>query len=176
MNNRHYNIYFHTHTVSGIVISVVLFVIFFAGSFSFFRDEINSWERSESTSLTKEIELDYTTALDTLDKKFILNGRNITISKPSNERRVAIYLEGTKDTLAPAKQKEGQFFYLDTKTFKSFTYEESYSLGEFLYRLHFLAQIPYPVGYYLSGFIALFFLFAIVTGVLLHWKKIVSNY
>lgn len=85
-------------------------------------------------------------------------------------------MEGTKDTLAPAKLKESQFFYLDTKNFKTQTYEESYSLGEFLYRLHFLAQIPYPVGYYLSGFIALFFLFAIVTGVLLHWNKIISNF
>ncbi|MDR7208448.1 PepSY-associated TM helix domain-containing protein [Flavobacterium piscis] len=176
MSNRNYNIYFHTHTVSGIVISVVLFVIFFAGSFSFFRDEIINWERNESTNVTKEIQLDYNTALNTLDKQYILHGRNITISKPGNERRVSIYLEGTKDTLAPAKQKEGQFFYLDTKNFQSFTYEESYSLGEFLYRLHFLAQIPYPVGYYLSGFIALFFLFAIITGVLLHWKKIVSNF
>lgn len=39
-----------------------------------------------------------------------------------------------------------------------------------------MAQIPYPIGYYLSGFVALFFLFAIVTGVLLHWNKIVSNF
>jgi uncharacterized iron-regulated membrane protein len=176
MNNRNYNIYFHTHTVSGIVISVVLFVIFFAGSFSFFRDDINNWERNESTAITKEIQLDYNTALKKLEKEYVLHGRNVTISKNSNERRVAVYMEGTKDTLAPAKQKEGSFFYLDTKTFKTFTYEQSYSLGEFLYRLHFLAQIPYPVGYYLSGFIALFFLFAIITGVLLHWKKIVSNF
>ncbi|WP_017494614.1 PepSY domain-containing protein [Flavobacterium sp. WG21] len=176
MNNRNYNIYFHTHTVSGIVISVVLFVIFFAGSFSFFRDEIINWERNESTALTKEIQLDYTSALQKLDKEYVLHGRNITISKPSTERRVAVYMEGTKDTLAPKKQQEGSFFYLDTKTFKTFTYEDSYSLGEFLYRLHFLAQIPYPVGYYLSGFTALFFLFAIVTGLLLHWKKIVSNF
>jgi len=176
MNNRHYNIYFHTHTVSGIVISVVLFVIFFAGSFSFFRDDIINWERSESTAITREIQLDYDKALQHLDKKYVLHGRNITISKPSTEERVAVYMEGTKDTLAPAKQKEGQFFYLNTKNFKSFTYEESYSLGELLYRLHFLAQIPYPIGYYLSGFTALFFLFAIVTGVLLHWKKIVSNF
>lgn len=176
MNNRNYNIYFHTHTVSGIVISVVLFVIFFAGSFSFFRDDINNWERNESTAITKEIQLDYNTALKQLDKEYVLHGRNVTISKNSNERRVAVYMEGTKDTLAPAKQKEGSFFYLDTKTLKSFTYEQSYSLGEFLYRLHFLAQIPYPVGYYLSGFVALFFLFAIITGVLLHWKKIVSNF
>jgi len=176
MNNRHYNIYFHTHTVSGIVISVALFVIFFAGSFSFFRDEIINWERSESTTITKEIQLDYNKALNKLDKEYVLHGRNITISKPSVENRVAVYMEGTKDTLAPAKQKEGTFFYLDTKSFKTFTYEESYSLGEFLYRLHFFAQIPYPAGYYLSGFTALFFLFAIVTGLLLHWKKIVSNF
>ncbi len=176
MNNRNYNIYFHTHTVSGIVISVVLFVIFFAGSFSFFRDEIINWERNESSAINREIQLDYNSTLKKLDKEYVLHGRNITISKPNIERRVAIYMEGTKDTLAPKEQKEGSFFYLDTKTFKTFTYEQSYSLGEFLYRLHFLAQIPYPVGYYLSGFTALFFLFAIVTGLLLHWKKIVSNF
>ena len=176
MSNRNYNIYFHTHTVSGIIISVVLFVIFFAGSFSFFKDEIINWERNESTTSTKEIQLDYDKALKTLDRKYVLYGRNLTISKPSIENRVAISLEGTKDTLAPAKQKEGSFFYLNVKNFKIFTYEESYSLGEFLYRLHFLAQIPYPIGYYLSGFVALFFLFAIITGVLLHWKKIVSNF
>lgn len=176
MNNRNYNIYFHTHTVSGIVISVVLFIIFFAGSFSFFRDEIINWERGESVALTKEIELNYDATLTALDKKYNLAGRTISISKASNERRVNVYMEGTKDTLAPAKLKESQFFYLDTKNLKTQTYEESYSLGEFLYRLHFMAQVPYPVGYYLSGFVALFFLFAIVTGVLLHWNKIVSNF
>ena len=132
MNNRHYNIYFHTHTVSGIVISVVLFVIFFAGSFSFFRDEIINWERSESTAITKEIQLDYNDALQHLDKKYVLHGRNLTISKPSVENRVAVYMEGTKDTLAPKKQQAGEFFYLDNKNYKSYTYEESYSLGELL--------------------------------------------
>jgi hypothetical protein len=135
-----------------------------------------NWERGESVSITKETQVNYDAALDTLNKKYTLAGRNISIFKSGNERRVNIYMEGTKDTLAPAKLKESQFFYLDTKNFKTQTYEESYSLGEFLYRLHFLAQIPYPVGYYLSGFIALFFLFAIITGVLLHWNKIISNF
>jgi uncharacterized iron-regulated membrane protein len=176
MSNRNYNIYFHTHTVSGIVISVVLYIIFFAGSFSFFKDEISNWERSESAPITKEIQLNYDTAIQTLNKKHYLSGRNISISQPNAERRVNVSLEGTKDSLAPAKHKENSFFYLDTKTFKTYTYEESYSLGEFLYRLHFLTQIPYPIGYYLSGFVALFFLFAIITGILLHWKKIVSNF
>lgn len=176
MSNRNYNIFFHTHTVSGIVISVVLFVIFFAGSFSFFRDDIASWERGESASTSKEIQLNYNQALHVLDSIYDLNGRKITISQPHNEKNVAVFLEASKDSLASKKAKEQQFLYLNNTTFRTSSYIESYNLGEFLYRLHFLAQIPYPVGYYLSGFIALFFLFAIITGVLLHWKKIVSNF
>lgn len=176
MDNRNYNIFFHTHTVSGIVISVVLYIIFFAGSFAFFRDDIANWERGESASISKEIQLNFDQALKVLDTKYDLQGRKITISQPHTEKKVAVSLEATKDSLASKKAREGQFLYLDNSTYKTSTYDEAYNLGEFIYRLHFLAQVPYPVGYYLSGFIALFFLFAIVTGVLLHWKKIVSNF
>ncbi|MGQ7946836.1 PepSY-associated TM helix domain-containing protein [Flavobacterium sp. WC2509] len=176
MNNRNYNIYFHTHTVSGIVISVVLYVIFFAGSFSFFKEEINSWERNESIIINKEVTLNTETILDSIGKKNNLHARTISFWHQNNSRKISVSLEGSKDSLASKEDKESLYFKLDNQTYKTTTYEESYSLGEFLYRLHFLAQIPYPVGYYLSGFVALFFLFAIVTGVLLHWQKIVSNF
>ncbi|WP_281638105.1 PepSY-associated TM helix domain-containing protein [Flavobacterium marginilacus] len=176
MNNRNYNIYFHTHTVSGIVISVVLFVIFFAGSFSFFKEEINNWERSESVIINKEMVLNTETILDSINKKYPLHARTVSLYNSTNSRKLRVSLEASKDSLAAKEAKESQYFILDTKTFQTATYDDSYSLGEFLYRLHFLAQIPYPVGYYLSGFVALFFLFAIVTGVLLHWQKIVSNF
>lgn len=176
MNNRNYNIYFHTHTVSGIVISVVLFVIFFAGSFSFFKEEINNWERNESIEINKEVSFNTEAVLDSINKKYPLHARTISLWHAHNSNKIRVSLEASKDSLAPKEDKESQYFKLDTKTYKTATYEESYSLGEFLYRLHFLAQIPYPVGYYLSGFMALFFLFAVVTGVLLHWQKIVSNF
>ncbi|KDN56656.1 PepSY-associated TM helix domain-containing protein [Flavobacterium seoulense] len=176
MNNRNYNIFFHTHTVSGIVISVVLYVIFFAGSFAFFKDDITNWEKGDALVTNQEIHLDYNQALKKLDPEFDLQGRNISFYQSPGKKSVSVSLGASKDTLASKKAKEGQYFYLDTSTYKTKTYDESYSLGEFIYRLHFLAQIPYPVGYYLSGFIALFFLFAIVTGVLLHWNKIVSSF
>lgn len=177
MKNRTYNILFHTHTVSGIVISVVLYIIFFAGSFSFFRDEIVNWERNETVAVTNDIDVDFNAVLDTLNNQHILYGRDIELRKNYVEQRIGVSLSASKDTIL---NKDGSlaasYFYLDTKNTKQHSYLESYSLGEFLYRLHFLAQIPYPVGYYLSGFIALFFLFAIVTGVIIHWKKIVSNF
>jgi len=176
MTNRNYNILFHTHTVSGIVISVLLYVIFFAGSFSFFRDEIVNWERVESMNEGLGIHLDIDAALDSLNNQFSLYGRNVTFSQYYLEKRLNVNLSGSADTLASDDDKASTFFYLNTDTFERHDYWNSYSLGEFLYRLHFFAQIPYPVGYYLSGFTAFFFIFALITGVLIHWDKIISNF
>src|SRR5690606_5965394 len=60
---------------------------------------------------------------------------------------------------------------------------ESYDLGEFLYRLHFLAQLNQvpirlgvPFGYMIAGLVSFLFLFALITGLMLHWDKIVSNF
>ena len=59
--------------------------------------------------------------------------------------------------------------YLQTKK------TENYSLGYLLYYLHFFYQLG-RFGYYISGFVAFFFLLAIVTGVVIHWRKIISNF
>ena len=48
LGNRAYNIIFHTHTVSGITISFALYVIFFAGAFTLFKDEFYQWENPEA--------------------------------------------------------------------------------------------------------------------------------
>lgn len=71
MGNRTYNILFHTHTVSGIVISVALYVIFFAGSFSFFRDEIVNWERGHTVEDYDELSVDFNSVLKDLKKIMI---------------------------------------------------------------------------------------------------------
>ena len=175
MEKRTNNILFHTHTVSGIVISVALYVIFFAGAFSFFRDDIINWERNEHAPLTYGIQQDIDAMLHSLKSDHTLYGNDIRISKLNPQQRVSILVSGSKDTLASDDAKTPHFLFLDTKTYKTADYYGSYSLGEFLYRLHFLDQIPL-IGRYLSGFTAFFFLFAIFTGVLVHWKKIISNF
>ncbi|GLB51473.1 aspartate kinase [Neptunitalea chrysea] len=176
MKKRPYNILFHLHTVSGIVISVLLYVIFFAGSFSFFRDEIVNWERNDNMVSTTDMQLNIDVALDSLTKNYVLEGRDITFKKYYEERQPAVTLGMSKDTLIAESDRAGAFFYLHDKKFTEESYSDSYNLGEFLYRLHFFAQIPYPYGYYISGFTAFFFLFALVTGILIHWDKIVSNF
>lgn len=174
LNNRNYNIIFHLHTVSGIVISVLLFVIFFAGSFSFFRDEIVNWERNDKVVSTEEITIDLDTAIDSIQTTNKLLGRDISLKKYYEEDQVNVTLSASKNEAL--KDEAASFFYLNTKDYSTTTYQDSYTLGEFLYRLHFFAQIAYPYGYWLSGFTAFFFLFALITGIVIHWDKIVSNF
>jgi len=177
MSNRIYNVLFHTHTVSGLVISVALYVIFFAGSISFFRDDIIAWERNQPIKAQTQMNADFDQILDTLATRYgDIRGRTINIRQPHQERNVAVTIEPSQDTSATESAKRSVYTYLDTKTYEEGTYYSTYTLGEFIYRLHFFAQIPYPYGYLLSGFVAFFFLFAIVTGLIVHWKKIVSNF
>lgn len=176
MSKRIYNVLFHLHTVSGIVISVLLYVIFFAGSFSFFRDEIVNWERNHAVEFSEHLVTDFDVVFDSLESKYDLQGREVSIGKHYVERSFGVNLSASADSLASEGAKKRHFFYMDSETYETADYASSYSLGEFLYRLHFFAQIPNPVGYYLSGFTAFFFLFAIITGILVHWEKIISNF
>jgi uncharacterized iron-regulated membrane protein len=181
MSNRIYNTLFHTHTVSGLLISVGLYVIFFAGSFSFFRDEIVGWERNESLVHSRFEDMDLNLMMDTLNQRQENYGRDISFSKYYEDRRINVNYTASKDTTAAQEEKKGRrgnFFYMNVDDYKTYDYASNYSIGEFLYRLHFLAQLNLygRSGYMIAGIISFFFLFAIVTGVLVHWKKIISNF
>jgi uncharacterized iron-regulated membrane protein len=179
MNNRAYNILFHTHTISGICISLALYVIFFAGSFSFFRDEIVSWERNEPLSEDWGLgKTDFDLVLDTLDQRKGLKGWDVSFNQYYDEQRTSVSFSPPPGVKVERQGRRGNFIYLNTQNLKSYDYQNSYSLGEFLYRLHFFAQLNLwgRSGYLLAGIVAFFFLFAVITGVVVHWNKIVSNF
>jgi uncharacterized iron-regulated membrane protein len=182
MANRVYNIMFHTHTVSGISISALLFVIFFAGSISFLRDEISAWERNESVQKDYFETADYDSLLQKMGEDTNLYGRDITFSNRYFERRVTVNMSASKDTTlqeeSPSRGRRGNFFYLNVANKTKSDYAENYSLGEFFYRLHFFAQLNFfgRSGYLLAGIVAFFFLFAVITGVIVHWKKIIPSF
>ncbi|WP_134089236.1 PepSY domain-containing protein [Olivibacter sp. XZL3] len=184
MKNRNYNIYFHTHTISGIIIASVLYVIFFAGSFSFFKDEISAWQSNKSAVENGMQKPVYDSLLDSLDSKYNLAGRDINFYFYPGSHLCYVNMATSKDTVHNPKANERAYFGYDFSKKKETSYAESYDMGEFLYRLHFLAQlnqaipvnIGYPVGYLIAGLVAFLFLFALITGLLLHWDKLVSNF
>ena len=175
MTKRNYNVFFNTHTVSGIVISVALYIIFFAGAFALFKDEIKVWEDATPISHIEKQHIDFDGILQKLNEDYDLRSRDVQLRFGVESDEISVFMSAQKDTLAETVDDHSTFLYLDTKTLETKSYEEQYSLGEFLYRLHFFQQIPI-IGIYLAGFVALFFLFAIVTGIIVHWKKIIPNF
>ena len=175
MSKRNYNVFFNTHTVSGIVISVALYTIFFAGAFALFKDEIAHWEKGVFVNDVPKKDIDYDSILVSLKKRYYLVGRNIIFRLNRKGEETYISLSPSKDSLAPNKARGGYYFSLNTNTYKTKTYTEFYSLGEFLYRLHFFSQLP-RIGLYLSGLVSFFFLFAMVTGTIMHWRKIIPAF
>lgn len=209
MGNRKYNIYFHTHTVSGIIICALLYVIFFAGSFSFFKDDIAAWQKNSSTIAARQTtQRDFNGILDSLGRHHPLKGRDFEFFLNKNGVAAYVTMLPSNDSIVkkqfkpkpkPAgeeakkrgrgrgrgKEDDSASFGYDFTHKQEADYEKSYDMGEFLYRLHFLAplnvvRLPInmgaPFGYLLAGIVAFIFLFALITGLLLHWNKIVSNF
>lgn len=218
-DKRNYNVFFNLHTVSGIVITVGLFICFFAGAIALFYKNINNWENNtpNEIKIAAHTAIDYEKALKVIaDKGYKLNGRSFDFSLEEEEelgKGLFLVIDskmGSKERPKPTRRRPNP----DQKKNKSkpevvkkFSPEDnlnlvldlnSYSvvkdkgpnggsmlgaeghgpskgLGTFIYHLHYLDQIPI-IGESLSGFIALFFLIAIITGVLIHWKKIVQNF
>ena len=175
MGRRNYNVFFNTHTVSGIIISIALYVIFFAGAFSLFKEEIQFWEEGKPLSYTERQNINFNKLLDNLNDDYELKGRDIQMHLGKYTDHIYVYLSPSKDTTSSKKGKVAHYFYTDIKSGSTQTYNQQYSLGEFLYRLHFFYQIP-TIGLYLAGLVSFFFLFAIITGVIVHWKKIIPDF
>ncbi|WP_289022296.1 PepSY-associated TM helix domain-containing protein [uncultured Salegentibacter sp.] len=180
MSNRIYNILFHTHTISGIIISALLYIIFFTGSIAFLRDEISAWEHNKPIEENYFNTIDFDRSLKKLEENKNLYGRDITYSHRYFEREVNVSMTPSKDSSLTDENsgRLSNYLFMDMDSFEKKDYQSNYSLGEFFYRLHFFAQLNFfgRSGYLLAGLVAFFFLFAIITGVLVHWKKIISNF
>ena len=195
-DKRDYNVFLHTHTVSGIVISIGLFVCFFAGAFALFREEIDYWQYNKKLPESYNTSLDYEKVIRAIeDDGYSLDHRSFNVrlfhKAPKEYLFVNVQAIDTSNAIlkeqvsvdslnAVSKKKVGEFYSLivnpDTYEVREWKrFQEERLLGEFIYRLHFFDQIP-VVGIWIAGFVALFFLFAILTGLVVHWKKVKSNF
>ncbi len=176
MGKRNYNILFHTHTISGIIISVALYIIFFCGAFALIKDEITAWEKGDAVYMERALDIDYDRVIKSIQSEgYELYGRDIRMIMPDAKQEIYVQLSTSQDTTVVNQKDRNYYFNMDANTYGVSEYYAFYSFGELLYRLHFFSQIP-TFGIYLAGFVALFFLFAIVTGVIVHWKKIIVNF
>jgi uncharacterized iron-regulated membrane protein len=175
LNPRLHNIFFHTHTVAGIVISFALFIIFYAGAFALFRDELYRWENHEARKVeVKKIDSEKVLEMVRLHyPDFKEDGQTSIVYNSDTQPYIQFYadlvpVDGNENRRIRALINPETWEITDNETPKT-------TVAETLYHLHFFDQIP-QLGIWLSGFVSLFFLFAIITGVLVHWKNMVRKF
>ena len=178
LKNRAYNVLFHTHTVAGIVLSVMLFVIFYAGAFSIFRHDIHQWEDPEARILNSGY-YDVDRAISEVDSLYNLDFvQSTNIIFPTEDDPFLKVYGATRhiddgDSL-PHIERMGAAVVPISYQVKDI-FNPKTTLGSTIYVLHYFGQIPI-VGLYISGFTALFFLFATITGVLIHWRNLFTKF
>src|SRR5690606_28769064 len=149
----------------------------------------------------------YTKFLDSLSNGYNVKGRDIIFYLQQNGAKGYVQISASQDSILNKKnlealkinpensknvkgrrgrgdQGDGKYLYQDFLTNKAGDYASNYDIGEFLYRLHFLAQlneVPIRVGiiqfgYLVAGITAFLFLIALITSLLLNWAKMVSNF
>ena len=167
----------HAHSWLGLIISGLLFVVFFTGSVTLFRDEINLWSLLPHYGISPEIsqEQDWLTPSQIMqtaiqDQDFDAK-EHLTLVSPTAERPFYLAYVDVKQDI------DGEHFVplmIDPIAGKVVANANQFYLGEFLYNLHY--KLNLPGGKYLIGFVTLFFMFALFSGVVIHAPKLFKQF
>ena len=166
------------HTWSGLLVGWILFMVFAAGTASYFRDEITLWMKPElhgmsHAAVPQAVALGH--AVETLQQKAPKAPRWF-ITLPT-EREPAL----RASYMAPKGEKgQGRRNFknvtLDPATGAELSAARETRGGDFFYRLHFDLHYMSPLwGRWIVGFCAMFMLVAILSGVVTH-KRIFKDF
>lgn len=171
------------HTWSGLLVGWILFMVFAAGTASYFRDEITLWMKPElhaaapaQASQASAINL----AQQTLEQR-AGNSRRWFINMP-NARNPALEASWIPvppkgaDPQARPKRREFGSATLDPATGKDLGAARATRGGDFFFRLHFdLHYMPAIRGRWIVGACAMCMLVAILSGIVTH-KRIFKDF
>lgn len=173
LEDRTYNMLFHTHTVAGMVISFALYIIFFAGAFSLFRYEIMQWENPDVRQAV-HADLDVEKALAKIDSVYTIDWHDKASLIFPNEKVPLLRITAYQKTEDHSHHRIAANVFPDTYRIQDME-QSNTAVGDTIYYLHYFEQIP-GIGLYLSGLVSLFFFFAIVNGLLIHWRNLFTKF
>lgn len=176
------------HTWSGLLVGWVLFMVFAAGTASYYRDEISFWMKPElhqaSLGLPPQAEVVSHTVAALQQRA--PNSQRWFITLPTTREpgvraswSAAPLARGAAEPpLEPGITRRGRFYsaVLDPASGKPLAGARETRGGEFFYRLHFdLHYMPAVWARWIIGFCAMFMLVAIVTGIVTH-RRIFADF
>jgi uncharacterized iron-regulated membrane protein len=162
----------HAHSWLGLIISGLLFVVFYCGSIALYRAEINEWAvqphfsfaQGEQKSVSDIMEIAITG--QEFDAK-----EHLTLLLPSKETP---YYRAYVDVFHVEGEEDHVTFLIDPVSGEKLVEGDKFFLAEFIYKLHY--DLNFSAGSYIIGFVTLVFFFALVSGIFIHAKKLVTNF
>jgi len=160
------------HSWLGLIISAVLFVVFFAGSIALFRAEITQWSMQPHFSVSQGQPLPLSEILASAIKDVPFDAKErLTVRTPEAHMP---YYRAYVDVEHQPDEEDHVAFYIDAITGEKIAEVDSFFLADFIYDLHIDLNIP--SGKYVVGFVCLFFFFALISGIFIHARKLISNF
>ena len=162
------------HTWSGLLVCWVLFLVFTAGTASYFRDEISLWMKPELHAVNVRGVAPATAAVVAVQalQDRAPDAKRWFITLPT-DRTPAIRIAWTD----PDRSKRGlKSALIDPASGVELKDPRETRGGEFIYRLHFdLHYMPPIWARWIVGFCAMFMLVSILSGVITH-KRIFKDF
>ncbi|WP_377701717.1 PepSY-associated TM helix domain-containing protein [Pseudoduganella sp. UC29_71] len=162
------------HTWSGLLVCWILFLVFSAGTASYFRDEISLWMKPELHAVNVQGVAPATAAVVAVQalQERAPDAKRWFITLPT-DRTPAIRIAWTD----PDRSKRGlKSALIDPASGVELKDPRETRGGEFIYRLHFdLHYMPAIWARWIVGFCAMFMLVSIVSGVITH-KRIFKDF
>lgn len=177
------------HGWVGLVLSIPLFIIFWAGAITLFYPEIYRWAAMPHFPIVEEKKLSQSNGVDLnkVDLNKVVD--NVLKSHPySDERPSTLYLPSSHSPYlmmrVPLKQpsekapeepvRQSAKILLNPNTMEQLSEHELFGMAEFFDRLHFSLKLPQ--GLYIVGVFTFFFLVLVFTGILIQLKNLFTHF
>lgn len=164
------------HSWLGVIISVALFIVFWAGAIVLFHHEIQAWAQAPHFAVDRDAE-------DMPIEEIV--AKKLGEHRLNNEEHLTIVLADDHHPyhqfyidLLPEEGYEGPEqvarLLVHPKTGETLASLDDFYLADFLLKLHY--DLRLPGGMYLVGVVTLIFLVLIFSGVYIHARKLISNF
>jgi len=165
------------HSWLGVIISAVLFLVFWAGSVTLFYEEIKQWAavphypvNVNAPDMPLQQIVEQKLAEYDFDAKEHLSVFMPTEHYPYYRMNIDLVREKGKED----QHGEVVNLIINPKTGETISDNNPFKMADFIYSLHY--DLNLPGGTYIVGVITLFFFFALISGVFIHAKKMFKNF
>ncbi|MCE4553530.1 PepSY-associated TM helix domain-containing protein [Roseateles cellulosilyticus] len=157
------------HSAVGMCAGLLLFIAFYAGALTLFREPIQAWAMASAPTRAAPPK-----TLD--DAQRLLD--NVLAREPAMAADIRVYLPHEGGDLQVAgpdpRTRHWREFELGPDG-QVRPHEEHTDLADFIYRLHYTAGLPRPWGTYVLGVVCLLYGLALVSGVVIYMPMLARD-